>query len=248
MRSCLKGKRVALVAAVALAVLAVAGVAYATIPSGGGVYTGCVLKGVGTIRLIDPSLSSRNFEGHCTALEQQITWNQTGPPGLAGATGPAGATGRPGPAGATGPAGAAGQPGVAGATGPTGPIGAGFDFTTASGVVGPKFTRAGTYFVDVEVEFETTTTPVVGVCYAQFNAFDPMALQDDIVAPKDAVVLPPGFGEQGYSISGMADLPVDPGTGGAVPVLVCVDSTGNNLTPISVQWWVSPVQSQTAGP
>jgi len=54
-RSHLKGKRLALIAAAALAVLAAAGVAYATIPSSSGVYTGCVLKGVGTIRLIDPS-------------------------------------------------------------------------------------------------------------------------------------------------------------------------------------------------
>ena len=226
MRSHLNGKRLALIAAAALAVFAAAGVAYATIPSGSGVYTGCVLKGIGTVRLIDPSLSSRNFESHCTSFEQQITWNQTGPPGPTGATG---------------------QPGPAGATGPTGPIGAGFDFTTASGTVGPKFTRAGTYFIDVEVEFNGTTSPIVGVCYAQFSA-DPMALQDFIVAPKDAVVLPPNFGEQGYSIAGMADLPVDPGPSGAVPVLVCADSAGNNLTPTSVQWWVSPVQTQTAGP
>lgn len=114
MRSHLTGKRLALVAASVLAVLTAAGVAYATIPSSSGVYTGCVLKGIGTIRLIDPSLSSRDFESHCTPFEQQITWNQTGPPGPGGPTGPQGPIGQQG---VTGPSGATGQQG---ATGPAG--------------------------------------------------------------------------------------------------------------------------------
>jgi hypothetical protein len=78
------------------------GVAYATIPDGGGVYTACMLKNVGTIRLIDPSLPSTNLMSHCTALETQISWNQTGqqgPTGLTGAAGADGAQGPPGPAG-----------------------------------------------------------------------------------------------------------------------------------------------------
>ena len=244
MRSHLKAKRLALIATAAAAVFAAAGVAYATIPSSGGVYTACVLKGVGAIRLIDPSQSKNAFDSHCSQLEQQISWNQTGPPGPAGASGSTGAIGQSGPAGATG------QSGPAGPTGPTGPIGAGLDYTTATGTAGPTFTRAGTYFVDVEVEFDTATTPIVGVCYAQFADFSPGLgeLEDNIVAPKDAVVLPPAFGEQGYSIAGMAELPVDPGLEGAVPHLVCVDSDGNTLTPLSIQWWVAPVQTQTTGP
>ncbi len=94
---------------VALAVFGVAlgvgGIAYATIPSGSGVYTACVLNGLGTIRLIDPSLPHADFESHCTPQEKQVTWNQTG------TTGPQGPPGTPGSGGATGPTGASG-PGV----------------------------------------------------------------------------------------------------------------------------------------
>jgi hypothetical protein len=64
--------------------LAAAGIAYATIPDGGGVYTACMLKNVGTIRLIDPSLGSSSLMGHCTSLETQISWNQQGVPGKDG--------------------------------------------------------------------------------------------------------------------------------------------------------------------
>jgi hypothetical protein len=65
-----------------LMLLAVAGVAYATIPDGGGVYTACRLNGIGTIRLIDPSASSSSLLSHCTAFETQITWNQKGQNGV----------------------------------------------------------------------------------------------------------------------------------------------------------------------
>ena len=65
-----------------LALLAVAGVAYATIPDSAGVYTACRLNGLGTIRLIDPSASSSSLLSHCTAFETQITWNQKGKNGV----------------------------------------------------------------------------------------------------------------------------------------------------------------------
>ena len=65
------------ISVVALFVLA-GGVAYATIPDAGNVYTGCVLKGIGTIRLIDTSLPSSNLLGHCTSLEKQVSWNHAG--------------------------------------------------------------------------------------------------------------------------------------------------------------------------
>ena len=80
----------------AAALLAIAGVAYATIPDGGGVYTACRLNGVGTIRLIDPSGPGSSLLSHCTGLETQIQWNEKGQKGDTGATGPAG------PAGANG--------------------------------------------------------------------------------------------------------------------------------------------------
>jgi hypothetical protein len=73
-------KRVALL--VGLAGLVSAGVAYATIPDAGGVYTACMLKKVGTIRIIDPASQQ------CSAsLETQITFNQKGDPGKDGANG-----------------------------------------------------------------------------------------------------------------------------------------------------------------
>jgi hypothetical protein len=125
---------------VALAVFGVAlgvgSIAYATIPGGSGVYTACVLNGLGTVRLIDPSLSHADFESHCTSQEKQVTWNQTGttgpqgPPGTPGNRGATGPTGAPGSGGATGPTGA---PGSGGATGPTGAPGPGV--RTIAGIV-----------------------------------------------------------------------------------------------------------------
>jgi hypothetical protein len=45
--------------------LALAAEAYASIPDGSGVYTACLLKNVGTIRLIDPTLPASNPISHC---------------------------------------------------------------------------------------------------------------------------------------------------------------------------------------
>jgi hypothetical protein len=98
-------------------VLATAGIAYATIPDGNGVYTACMLKSTGTIRLIDPSISGTTLLNHCTGAEQQITFNAKGQPGPAGPPGP---TGPAGPAGNDGASGPAGPPGPTGATGSAG--------------------------------------------------------------------------------------------------------------------------------
>jgi hypothetical protein len=94
-----------------------AGVAYATIPDSGGVYTACMLKNVGSVRIIDPSLPSKSLTSHCLNPETQISWNQKGQPGATGPAGPAGATG---PAGAAGPAGPAGKDGKDGTNGTNG--------------------------------------------------------------------------------------------------------------------------------
>jgi len=110
-----RGRQLMVLVVVGLA-LAV-GVAYATIPSSGNVYTACMLNHIGTIRLIDPTLPSSNFMSHCTALETQVSWNQTGEPGPVGPQGPKGDTGAAGPAG---PQGSAGNDGAPGATGPAG--------------------------------------------------------------------------------------------------------------------------------
>jgi hypothetical protein len=66
---------------------AAAGIAYAAIPDGNGVYTACMLDKVGTIRLIDPSLPSSNLMSHCSSVEKRLTFNQQGPPGAPGADG-----------------------------------------------------------------------------------------------------------------------------------------------------------------
>jgi hypothetical protein len=80
-------RRAVMLLAGAIALLAAAGAAYATIPDSGGVYTACRLNGIGTIRLIDPSGPSGSLLSHCTSIETQISWNQKGQPGAAGPAG-----------------------------------------------------------------------------------------------------------------------------------------------------------------
>jgi hypothetical protein len=96
--------------AAVVALVAAAGFAYATIPDSNKVFTACMLKNVGTVRLIDPSLPAGSLMSHCSALETQVSWNAQG---LSGPAGPAG------PPGAAGPQGAQGLPGPQGDPGPT---------------------------------------------------------------------------------------------------------------------------------
>src|SRR3954468_1560940 len=97
----LLGRRHARLAVAMIVVAAVtSGIAYAAIPDGGGVFNACVLKNVGTIRLIDTSKSG--LQGHCSNVETEVTWNQQGQPGAAGAPGAKGDKGDPGAAGAPG--------------------------------------------------------------------------------------------------------------------------------------------------
>jgi hypothetical protein len=87
----------------ALVAAAIAGgVAYATIPGPDNVYSACMLKSLGTIRLIDKSLPSTNFMSHCTDKEIEISWNQAGQPGPAGPQGAKGESGAPGTNGTNG--------------------------------------------------------------------------------------------------------------------------------------------------
>ena len=102
------GKPVGVAAAVAVALLAAAGVAYATIPDGDGVIHGCYSRSGGSLRVIDASVTN------CSKSETSLDWNAQGEQGLQGPQGEAGA---PGPAGAQGPA---GPPGPAGPQGPSG--------------------------------------------------------------------------------------------------------------------------------
>ncbi len=122
----------ALAVAVAALVLALGGVAWATIPDSGGVIHGCYSKAIGRLRVIDPSTSA-----HCTALESPIQWNQTGPQGPQGLKGDTGATG---PQGLKGDTGATGPQGLKGDTGATGPQGLKGD----TGATGPQGLKGDT--------------------------------------------------------------------------------------------------------
>src|SRR4051794_36505564 len=75
-------------------------VLYAAIPDTGKTFTACVVKNLGTVRFIDPSLPSSNFMSHCTSLETQIAWNAQGPSGPPGPVGPQGVPGPKGDPGA----------------------------------------------------------------------------------------------------------------------------------------------------
>lgn len=103
-------KSVVAVGAVALA--AMGGMAWATIPGSGGQIKGCyartsgLLLGIpyskGDVRVVDTAENCRSYE---TAL----TWSKTGPQGPVGPVGPQGAVGPVGPRGAVGPIGPAGS-------------------------------------------------------------------------------------------------------------------------------------------
>jgi len=77
-------RRGLVVGGLAAAVLALAaGIAYAAIPDASSkVFTACMLKNFGTIRLIDPALGSGSLLGKCSSLETQISWNQKGQAGV----------------------------------------------------------------------------------------------------------------------------------------------------------------------
>jgi hypothetical protein len=77
-------------------------VAYATIPGPGNVYNACMLKGLGTVRLIDKSLPASNLMSRCTDKETELSWNQAGQPGPAGPPGVKGEPGAPGTNGSDG--------------------------------------------------------------------------------------------------------------------------------------------------
>jgi hypothetical protein len=105
----------ALAVAVTLLVLALGGVAYATIPDSNGVIHGCYDSG-GNVKVIDTDKTASCPKGY-TAL----SWNQTGTQGPKGDTGPAGPTGPTGPTGPKGDIGPQGDPGPQGPAGPAGP-------------------------------------------------------------------------------------------------------------------------------
>jgi hypothetical protein len=83
----------AMVVAVIALLVALGGVAAASIPGKGGVITGCYLKTGGSLRVVDTSKPGAG--GRCHQSERTLTWNQRGLPGIQGVkgdTGPAGPT------------------------------------------------------------------------------------------------------------------------------------------------------------
>ena len=88
-------------AAAVVGAIAVAGVAYATIPTNG-VISACYTKSGGNLRVIDSST------GSCSSKETSLAWNVQGVQGPAGATGAKGADGPAGPTGPAGPSGVSG--------------------------------------------------------------------------------------------------------------------------------------------
>jgi hypothetical protein len=75
----------------AASVAATAGLAYSSIPDSAGTIHGCYSVSKGNLRVIDSASAS------CMASERSLNWNQAGPPGPQGATGPARAQGAAGP-------------------------------------------------------------------------------------------------------------------------------------------------------
>ncbi|HZY75367.1 MAG TPA: hypothetical protein VFE40_03545 [Jatrophihabitantaceae bacterium] len=122
----------AVVAAVAVAA-AGSTAALASDNTSGDVYRACLQHNIGALYEVttDPG-----EQLHCRRHDTEISWNQTGQPGAAGAQGPKGDTGATGPQGPKGDTGATGPQGPKGDTGATGPQGPKGD-TGATGPAGP---------------------------------------------------------------------------------------------------------------
>jgi hypothetical protein len=96
------GRRLGLIGLVIGIGVAVAGIAYASIPDANGVIHGCYLNARGTLRVIDTATQN------CTSGETPLSWKQTGSQGQQGPTGPGGPQGATGPTGPQGDSGANG--------------------------------------------------------------------------------------------------------------------------------------------
>lgn len=85
--------RLAVVVGGIVVAAAVAGLAYATIPSSGGIIYACYDNSSGELRLYDPDADTIKS---CGKKETSVFWSQTGPPGNEGPQGDPGAQGAPG--------------------------------------------------------------------------------------------------------------------------------------------------------
>jgi hypothetical protein len=87
-------------------VVALGGVAGATIPDSAGVIHGCYVTSTGQLRVIDSVTATT-----CNSDESSLEWSQAGPTGATGATRAKGAVGATGGTGAKGVSGAKGDRG-----------------------------------------------------------------------------------------------------------------------------------------
>jgi hypothetical protein len=122
------------------AIIAVAGVAAATIPSNN-VIDACYSRSGGSLRVIDGTVTK------CGKSETSLAWNVQGIKGDTGATGATGPQGPAGPQGPTGATGATGPQGATGAQGPAGPAGpAGAAGSAVRWAYDPGHTFAGQFY------------------------------------------------------------------------------------------------------
>ena len=96
MKRRLLSMRTLLVATAAALAAGGVGIATGAIPDGNRVITACMLKNVGTVRLIDTSLPASSVLSHCTSLEREVAWNQQGLAGTNGKDGKDGLNGTDG--------------------------------------------------------------------------------------------------------------------------------------------------------
>jgi hypothetical protein len=80
-------KKLTVVLAAAAATLALGSFAWAAIPGGGGVISGCYDKSSGQLRVTD---AATNLPKGCSSKEATLAWNQQGPQGIQGVPGPQG--------------------------------------------------------------------------------------------------------------------------------------------------------------
>jgi hypothetical protein len=144
------------VAVVAMALLG--GVAYATIPDGGGAIHGCYARSGGALRVIDNTVTN------CKAGETALQWGVQGPQG---------------PQGLQGPQGVQGQQGIQGVQGQQGPTGPSDAYLTTTGNIGiPKTTDvqvaklvlpAGDYTITGGVELLDLSNDAIVQCVTNAN-------------------------------------------------------------------------------
>ena len=100
----------------ALVIAVIFGVSNVWAQDNNSTFFACVSNNSGTIKMIDENQT-------CKSNEMKVSWNQVGPKGDTGATGPQGQQGDKGDTGAAGPQGPKGDKGDTGAAGPQGPPG-----------------------------------------------------------------------------------------------------------------------------